>query len=195
MKIAVVGTGIAGNVVAHLLAGDHDLTVFEQKDYVGGHTNTVRVDAMNEFFRACSEHLAPDGMALIQAITVPDQRYELHRMSVDFIKEYIFPGSCVPSVTSLIASATRVTDFRLSNLEDVTPHYARTLRAWRERFLAKVDDVRRLGYDGPFIRMWEYYLAYCEGSFEERNRSSQPRQPFATSTHATQLVGAASGEQ
>jgi cyclopropane-fatty-acyl-phospholipid synthase len=123
---------------------------------------------MDEFFRVCSRRLRPDGMMLIQAITVPDQRYDLHRRSVDFIKKYVFPGSCVPSVTSLMTSAARATDLRLRNLEDLTPHYARTLRAWRERFLARADDVRRLGYGEQFIRMWEYYLAYCEGGFAEQ---------------------------
>jgi cyclopropane-fatty-acyl-phospholipid synthase len=87
---------------------------------------------------------------------------------VDFIKEYIFPGSCIPSVTSMLTSTTRATNLRLSALDDLTPHYARTLRVWRERFLARLPDVRRLGFDESFIRMWEYYLAYCEGAFEER---------------------------
>jgi cyclopropane-fatty-acyl-phospholipid synthase len=105
---------------------------------------------------------------LLQAITIADQHHEQHRQSVDFIKEYIFPGSCIPSVTSMVTSVTRATDLRLSNLEDLTPHYARTLRVWRERFLAQVDAVRGLGFDDAFIRMWEYYLAYCEGGFQER---------------------------
>jgi cyclopropane-fatty-acyl-phospholipid synthase len=123
---------------------------------------------LDDFFRVCSERLAPDGVMLLQAITIADQHHEKHRTSVDFIKEYIFPGSCLPSVTSMITSATRATDLRLADLEDLTPSYARTLRVWRERFLARVDDVLRLGFDETFIRMWDYYLAYCEGGFEER---------------------------
>ncbi len=123
---------------------------------------------LDEYFRACSALLAPDGMMLLQAITIADQHHDKHRKSVDFIKEYIFPGSCIPSVTSMITSTTRATDLRLSSLEDLTPHYARTLKIWRQRFLARLSDVRRLGFDESFVRMWEYYLAYCEGAFEER---------------------------
>jgi cyclopropane-fatty-acyl-phospholipid synthase len=123
---------------------------------------------LDEFFRVCSERLSPDGLMLLQVITIADQHHERHRTSVDFIKRHIFPGSCLPSVTSMITSATRATDLRLSDLEDLTPHYARTLRIWRERFLGNVDEARRLGFDDAFVRMWEYYLAYCEGAFEER---------------------------
>jgi cyclopropane-fatty-acyl-phospholipid synthase len=123
---------------------------------------------LDEYFRACGALLAPDGLMLLQAIAIADQHHEKHRRSVDFIKEYIFPGSCIPSVTTMVTSATRATDLRLSNLEDLTPHYARTLKIWRERFLARLPDVRRLGFDESFVRMWEYYLAYCEGAFEER---------------------------
>ena len=105
---------------------------------------------------------------LLQAITIADQHHERHRASVDFIKEYIFPGSCLPSVTRMVSAATRATNLRASSLEDLTPHYARTLRTWRERFMGRLDEVRTLGFDDAFIRMWEYYLAYCEGGFEER---------------------------
>jgi cyclopropane-fatty-acyl-phospholipid synthase len=123
---------------------------------------------LDDYFRVCSERLAPDGLMLLQGITLADQHHEKHRASVDFIKEYIFPGSCLPSVTSMVSSATRGSDLRLADLEDLTPSYARTLRIWRDRFMARLDDVRRLGFDEEFIRMWEYYLAYCEGGFDER---------------------------
>ncbi len=122
---------------------------------------------LDDYFRACSDRLAPEGVMLLQAITIADQHHERHRAHVDFIKEYIFPGSSIPSITSIVTSTTRATDLRLSHLEDLTPHYARTLRAWRERFLGEVENVRRLGYDESFVRRWEYYLACCEGSFEE----------------------------
>jgi cyclopropane-fatty-acyl-phospholipid synthase len=123
---------------------------------------------LDDYFRACGALLAPDGMMLLQAITIADQHHDKHRRGVDFIKEYIFPGSCIPSVTTMISSTTRSTDLRLSHLEDLTPHYARTLKIWRERFLGRASDVRRLGFDDSFVRMWEYYLAYCQGGFEER---------------------------
>ena len=121
-----------------------------------------------EYFRTCARLLEPDGMALIQAITIADQRYEAARRSVDFIQRYIFPGSCIPSVTALLASITRASDLRLFHLEDIGPHYARTLAAWRHAFMRNLDQVRALGYPEEFIRMWEFYLCYCEGGFEER---------------------------
>ncbi len=120
------------------------------------------------FFRCCSELLKPDGLLLIQAITFPDHRYEAYRHTVDFINRYIFPGSCIPSLTALSQAAARASDLRLTNLEDITPHYARTLRAWRTQFLRHWAEVRSLGYPESFCRMWEYYLCYCEGGFEER---------------------------
>lgn len=120
------------------------------------------------FFRCCSNLLKPDGLLLIQAITFPDHLYEAYRHTVDFINRYIFPGSCIPSLTALSQAAARASDLRLVNLEDITPHYARTLRAWRTRFLHHREDVRSLGYPESFCRMWEYYLCYCEGGFEER---------------------------
>lgn len=122
----------------------------------------------DEYFRTCARLLKPDGMALIQAITISDQRYDAARRSVDFIQRYIFPGSCIPSVTALLASATRASDLRLFHLEDIGPHYARTLAAWREAFFRNLAQVRALGYPEEFIRMWEFYLCYCEGGFEER---------------------------
>lgn len=120
------------------------------------------------FFRCCSKLLKEDGMMLLQAITIADQVFDQHKRSVDFIKRYIFPGSCIPSIAAMSSSIARVTDLKLFHLEDITPHYARTLRTWRERFFANIDKVRDLGLPETFIRMWEYYLSYCEGGFTER---------------------------
>ncbi len=153
-----------------------DVLLSDYRDLRGQYSKLVSVEMieavgheyMDDYFRACGALLAPDGMMLLQAITIADQHHPKHRRSVDFIKEYIFPGSSIPSVTSMITSTTRATDLRLSHLEDLTPHYARTLKLWRERFLARRSDVRRLGFDESFVRMWEYYLAYCQGAFEER---------------------------
>jgi len=121
------------------------------------------------FFAACSRLLKPDGMMALQAITVVDHYYGRARRSVDYIKRYIFPGSCIPSVTAMLNSIARRTDLRLFHLEDITPHYAKTLRVWWERFRENVDEVRALGYPESFIRMWEYYLCYCEAGFAERH--------------------------
>jgi cyclopropane-fatty-acyl-phospholipid synthase len=105
---------------------------------------------------------------LLQSITIRDQFYAQARRSVDFIKRFIFPGSCIPSIQVLVASVARATDLKLFHMEDIGPHYARTLQAWRERFLARQAEVRALGYPESFVRMWEFYLCYCEGGFEER---------------------------
>lgn len=120
------------------------------------------------YFAKVSSLLKPDGLALIQAITIADQRYAQAIQSVDFIQRYIFPGSNIPSNTAMLQSITRNTDMRLYDLEDIGPHYATTLRMWRENFFAKLAEVRKLGYSEEFIRMWEFYLCYCEGGFAER---------------------------
>lgn len=120
------------------------------------------------YFSACARLLKPEGMMLLQGITISDQRYESARRSVDFIQRYIFPGSCIPSVTALLNSVTRASDLRLFNLEDIGPHYARTLAEWRINFFNNIEKIRALGYSEEFIRMWEFYLCYCEGGFEER---------------------------
>jgi cyclopropane-fatty-acyl-phospholipid synthase len=120
------------------------------------------------FFQTCSRLLKADGLMALQAITIGDQIFDRHKRSVDFIKRYIFPGSCIPSVTAISNAVAGSTDLRLVHLEDITPHYARTLNEWRRRFFANLEKVRKLGYSDTFIRMWEYYLCYCEGGFAER---------------------------
>ena len=120
------------------------------------------------FFQTIGDALKPDGAALIQAITILDQRYLASRLNVDFIQRHIFPGSCIPSIMSLLDAATSSSDLALIHLEDIGPHYARTLREWRKRFLAHLPDIKALGFDDRFLRMWEWYLSYCEGGFMER---------------------------
>lgn len=120
------------------------------------------------YFAKVSSLLKPNGLALIQAITIADQRYASAIQSVDFIQRYIFPGSNIPSNTAMLQSITRMTDMRLYDLEDIGPHYATTLRMWRKNFFANLTEVRQLGYSEEFIRMWEFYLCYCEGGFAER---------------------------
>jgi cyclopropane-fatty-acyl-phospholipid synthase len=123
---------------------------------------------LDTHFRVCSERLKADGAMALQAIVIEDQAYEAQIRTADFIKRYIFPGSFIPSISAITAAVARSTDLHLLDLEDITPHYARTLRAWRERFFAHIDAVRALGYPESFIRLWEYYLCYCEGGFLER---------------------------
>jgi cyclopropane-fatty-acyl-phospholipid synthase len=123
---------------------------------------------LDGYFRHCTRLLKPQGAMLLQAITLQDQHYARALQSVDFIQRYVFPGSFIPSVEALSRSMTCASDFKIFHLEDIGPHYARTLRAWRERFFQSIARVRELGYGDAFIRLWEYYLCYCEGGFLER---------------------------
>jgi cyclopropane-fatty-acyl-phospholipid synthase len=120
------------------------------------------------FFGRCSGLLAPHGAMLLQAITLQDQLYADALASVDYIQRFIFPGSFIPSVSALLDAVRDATDLKLFHLEDIGPHYARTLALWRRNFFDHLDDVRRLGYPQSFVRLWEFYLCYCEGGFAER---------------------------
>jgi cyclopropane-fatty-acyl-phospholipid synthase len=146
------------------LQGQYDkLISIEMVEAVGHHY-------IDDYFQRCAELLTSDGLAIIQAITLEDHRYAQAVKSVDFIKRYIFPGSFIPSVTVLSNSAAKA-KLKLTSLEDIGPSYAITLAAWRERFTASLDKVRAMGYPDSFIRMWEFYLCYCEGGFAERSIS------------------------
>jgi cyclopropane-fatty-acyl-phospholipid synthase len=124
---------------------------------------------LGDFFDVCSVCLKPDGAALIQAIVIRDQFFEGASRRRDFLKKYIFPGSCLPSVAAMSSAVKDRTDLRVWHLEDIGPHYAATLGLWRDSFRHRIDDVRRMGFDDRFIRMWEYYLGYCEGAFRARH--------------------------
>lgn len=123
---------------------------------------------LDTFMACCADLLKPDGVMVLQVITIADWAFDEHKKGVDFIKRYIFPGSCIPSLTAISKAAAGATDLRLYNLEDITPHYAETLRRWRHNFLENIEKVRSLGFSEGFNRMWEYYLRYCEAGFEER---------------------------
>lgn len=127
---------------------------------------------LGTYFAQLGSLLKDDGLALIQAITIEDRRYRQALRSVDFIKRHIFPGSFIPCVSALVEASVRHSDMRLLNLEDIGPSYALTLQHWRLRFMAQREAVRALGYDERFIRMWEFYLCYCEGGFAERSISN-----------------------
>lgn len=121
------------------------------------------------YFGKLASLLSGDGLALVQAITIEDHRYAQALRSVDFIKRHVFPGSFIPSVQAMLAAKTRASDLQLVHLEDFGLSYARTLHAWRERFMGAREQARALGYDERFLRLWEFYLAYCEGGFLERS--------------------------
>jgi len=127
----------------------------------------VGYEYFDAYFKACSDLLKPDGMMLLQAITIPDQRFDQYRRSVDFIQRYVFPGGCLPSLGTICGSLGRVTDMRPVDLEDLTVHYAPTLAHWRRRFSANIDKVRALGFTEEFLRLWEFYFCYCEAGFRE----------------------------
>ena len=129
----------------------------------------VGADFQDSYFAQIGRLLKPEGLALVQAITIEDHRYQQALQSVDFIKRHVFPGCFIPSVSAMLASKTRSSDLALVALEDFGLSYARTLQAWRERFLAQLPAVRAQGFDVRFLRMWEFYLAYCEGGFRERS--------------------------
>ena len=126
-------------------------------------------EQLETFFEVCGERLKPDGVMVLQGITVPDQDFEAHTRSIDFIKRYIFPGGELVSVGSMNDAANGASSLRMTHLEDLTPHYAETLRRWRSRMFENLPLMRDLGLDDRFLRMWEFYLCYCEGGFEERS--------------------------
>jgi cyclopropane-fatty-acyl-phospholipid synthase len=123
---------------------------------------------LDTYFRRCSELLTDDGLFFLQAIVSQDQVYELEKSSKSFANALIFPGGCLPSVEAIQRCAAKVTDMATVWMEDISEHYAVTLRHWRQRFTANADLAAELGYDEPFRRLWTLWLAMCEGGFAER---------------------------
>jgi len=123
---------------------------------------------LDTYLRKCATLLKDSGAMLLQAITIQDQHYKAALRSVDFIQRYVFPGSFIPSVSAIGDALRRSTDLKIFHLEDIGPHYARTLALWRRNFFERLAAVRRLGLSEQFIRLWEFYLCYCEGGFAER---------------------------
>jgi len=151
------------------------LLLEDYRDLTGSYDKLVSIEMIeavghqfyDTYFKKCSELLKPNGMMLLQAITIADQRYASARDSVDFIQRYIFPGSCIPSVSVITDAIARVTNMRLFHLDDIGFHYATTLKCWRENMFANLERVRNLGYPEEFIRRWVFYFCYCEGGFAE----------------------------
>ena len=127
----------------------------------------VGYEHYDEYFGACDRLLKSDGSMLLQTITIQDAKFDQYRRQSDWIKKHIFPGAELASVTEIMRSLARTTRLQAFHLEDIGMHYALTLREWRRRFLEQLPAVRSLGFDERFLRMWEYYLAYCEGAFLE----------------------------
>lgn len=144
------------------LEGTYDKLVSVEMIEAVGH------EYYRDFFTQCARLGAPDALFAMQAITISDQHYERSRRNVDYIKARVFPGSNIPSIGALIGAATRGSDWRLRHLDDITPHYCRTLAEWRTNLHEASAEVDALGLDASFRRAWEFYLAYCEGGFAER---------------------------
>ena len=129
----------------------------------------VGAQFLDQYFATCNRLLAPHGQMLLQGIIMPEHRYQPYLGSADFIQRYVFPGSALTSIGAISRALGKATDLNVTHIEDLSPHYARTLQRWRAQFLARLDEVRALGgYDTRFIRLWDYYLAYCEAGFSER---------------------------
>ena len=120
------------------------------------------------FFAACDRLLAPGGRACIQSILIPDHRWNRYRRSRDWIERYVFPGCLIPSLASLTGAAAAASRLTVTGIQEIGVDYAETLRRWRATFLARLDDVRALGYDEHFLRTWDFYLACCEAGFRTR---------------------------
>lgn len=125
-----------------------------------------------DYFSICSRLLENDGLMCIQAITIADQRYEQAKQSVDFIQRYIFPGGSLPSNAVIADCVARHTNMQIINIEDIGLDYAKTLSHWRDNFKNNLPQIKEMGFDDTFCRMWEFYLCYCEGGFLERSIST-----------------------
>ena len=149
-----------------------DIQLRDYRDISGTYDAIVSIEMLEAvgaeyfatFFAACDAALRPGGRLSLQSITFPDAAYERQLRGANWIQTYIFPGGLCPSL-AVIEQSTRETRLLIAGVTDIAPHYARTLAAWRQRFLARLEDVRALGFDERFIRMWEYYLALSEAGF------------------------------
>ena len=163
----VAAAGLAGRVEVLFadyreLAGQFDKLVSIEMIEAVGHAN------LPAYFRACNDRLRPGGAMFLQAITNPENAYEASLRNVDFVKRYVFPGGQVVSLGAICDAAARAGALQPTRVEDVTPHYAETLRRWRARMAENRGRMRALGLDERFLRLWDFYLAYCEGGFRER---------------------------
>ncbi len=162
----------SARVAAAGLADRVSIELRDYRDVTGTFDKIVSIEMLEAvgyeylpgFFATCASALAPGGRLAVQTITMPDERFAAYRRNVDWMQTYIFPGSCIPS----LAAIRTATPLELVRSDDIGPSYAPTLRAWRERFLAALPDVRALGFDEPFVRTWLLYLAFSEAAFAER---------------------------
>tara|TARA_Y100000588_G_scaffold369408_1_gene438385 strand:+ start:183 stop:1364 length:1182 start_codon:yes stop_codon:yes gene_type:complete len=124
----------------------------------------IGFDLFNPYFAKIESLMKPGGRAAIQAITYPDENYDLYRKGCDFIQKFIFPGSLLPSVAAM-KNSVRLTEMEVEDLERIGPHYATTLNLWNKNFNENIEDIKELGFDQYFINLWNYYFSYCEAGF------------------------------
>lgn len=166
-------------IAAAGLADRIEVKLQDYRDEHGRYDKIVSIEMLEavghaylaDYAATCARTLKRDGLVALQFITCPDPRYDLYRRSVDFIQKHIFPGSLLLSINRLNHLFTEKGGFWLHSLEDLSRDYALTLRAWRDRFHGKLEQVRALGFDDRFVRKWDYYLSYCEAAFALRNIS------------------------
>ncbi len=166
---------VSARVRAEGLGDRVDVLPADYRDLRGSFDRLVSIEMIEavghehlpDYFRACAARLRPDGAMLLQAITIPDRDYPAYLGSVDYIQRYVFPGSGLPSLGAITRAVGDHTDLRVHALESLGRHYGETLRRWRAAFTSRLAEVRALGFDERFIRLWNYYLCYCEAGFEE----------------------------
>jgi cyclopropane-fatty-acyl-phospholipid synthase len=152
----------------------------DYRDVQGQYSHIVSIEMLEAvgrehwrtFFEVCHARLAPGGAMAVQTIGMPDHRFAAYARHADWIQKYIFPGGMLPSIGAMLDAASATTPLTLRWMDDIAPHYARTLREWRLRFFDRLEEVRALGFDDRFVRMWEYYLASCEAMFTTRQIST-----------------------
>ena len=166
-KARVSGAGLEDRI---------DIRLQDYRDVRGNFDKIVSIEMFEAlgrehwpvFFAKLDEVLAPDGLVALQTISLPDHRFEEYARHCDWIQRYIFPGSLLASLHHATGAMSQVSQLGVHHLEDIGPHYAVTLARWRREFLSRLDEVRALGFDERFIRMWDYYLAACEAYFATR---------------------------
>jgi cyclopropane-fatty-acyl-phospholipid synthase len=155
-----------------------DVRILEQdyREHEGSYTKVASIEMLEAigerqfgtYFATVDRLLEPDGIACVQTILVPDERWDRYRTSPDWIERYVFPGCLIPSLGALAQAAASSSRLMLHEVDEIGTHYAETLRRWRASFHERIDEVRRLGYDERFERTWDFYLAFCEAAFRTR---------------------------
>ncbi len=169
----------AKRVAAEGLADRVTVLDRDYRDLTGTYDKLVSIEMVeavdwrqhDTFFGACAGLLHERGLMALQAITVDDRSFERAKNGTDFVREYIFPGGCIPSMEAITRSLRRATPLAVVDVEDIGRHYAETLRRWRGNLAERSGEVAALGLDARFRRLWDFYLCYCEGAFLERHIS------------------------